>query len=131
MFAPSTSPEVRIRQTAAGGWHCLAVSVKGECFAWGGNEYRQLGIDTDDMDILMATSVLPDLKVAMVAAGGTHSLALTEDGHVWTWGEPWGDFSLEVRPALRPTPAPILTPETRSSQDQQRNPYHSSRPRNE
>lgn len=25
---------------------------------------------------------------------GMHSLALTEDGDVWTWGEPWGDFSL-------------------------------------
>lgn len=25
-----------------------------------------------------------------------HSLALTEDGAVWMWGEPWGDFALAV-----------------------------------
>lgn len=24
-----------------------------------------------------------------VAAGGTHSVVLTRDGHVWTWGQPW------------------------------------------
>lgn len=24
-----------------------------------------------------------------VAAGGTHSVVLTEDGHVWGWGQPW------------------------------------------
>ena len=34
------------------------------------------------------------LQVRQVACGGMHSLALTEGGEVWTWGEPWGDFSL-------------------------------------
>lgn len=31
-----------------------------------------------------------------VAAGGTHSVVLTQDGHVWTWGQPWppGDMYL-------------------------------------
>lgn len=24
-----------------------------------------------------------------VAAGGTHSVVLTREGHVWTWGQPW------------------------------------------
>lgn len=36
------------------------------------------------------------MQVRMVACGGMHSLALTEDGEVWTWGEPWGDFSMKV-----------------------------------
>jgi len=34
------------------------------------------------------------LQVKQVACGGMHSLILTESGEVWTWGEPWGDFSL-------------------------------------
>jgi hypothetical protein len=37
---------------------------------------------------------LMPLQVRQVACGGMHSLALTEGGEVWTWGEPWGDFSL-------------------------------------
>lgn len=27
--------------------------------------------------------------IFQVAAGGTHSVVLTQDGHVWTWGQPW------------------------------------------
>ena len=38
----------------------------------------------------------------MVACGGMHSMALTETGEVWTWGEPWGEFSLKVDRSPRP-----------------------------
>jgi len=27
--------------------------------------------------------------MVQVAAGGTHSVVLTREGHVWTWGQPW------------------------------------------
>jgi len=29
------------------------------------------------------------MEYMQVAAGGTHSVILTEEGHVWTWGQPW------------------------------------------
>ena len=29
-------------------------------------------------------------------------MALTETGEVWTWGEPWGEFSLKVDRSPRP-----------------------------
>ena len=47
---------------------------------------------------------VPRLRLKQVAAGGTHSAALTEDGCVWTWGEPWGDFSVVMSRAPRPVP---------------------------
>lgn len=33
-----------------------------------------------------------------VAAGGTHSVVLTREGNVWTWGQPWppGDMYVPV-----------------------------------
>lgn len=31
----------------------------------------------------------PELLMLQVAAGGTHSVVLTHEGHVWTWGQPW------------------------------------------
>lgn len=37
--------------------------------------------------------------MSQVAAGGTHSVVLTRDGNVWTWGQPWppGDMYTPLR----------------------------------
>lgn len=39
---------------------------------------------------------MPSPPLGQVSAGGMHSLALTEDRELWTWGEPWGDFSVTI-----------------------------------
>ncbi|RLN04152.1 ultraviolet-B receptor UVR8-like [Panicum miliaceum] len=89
---------VRIVQAAIGGWHCLAVDDKGRAYAWGGNEYGQCGEEPERKedgtrvlrrDIPTPQRCAPKLKVRQVAAGGTHSVVLTQEGHVWTWGQPW------------------------------------------
>ncbi|KAL0720037.1 hypothetical protein Bca4012_069361 [Brassica carinata] len=88
---------VKISQAAIGGWHCLAVDDQGRAYAWGGNEYGQCGEEPlkDEMgrpvrrDIVIPKRCAPKLTVRQVAAGGTHSVVLTRDGHVWTWGQPW------------------------------------------
>ena len=41
-------------------------------------------------------------QVRQVACGGMHSLALTEAGDVWMWGENWGDFAFKVDRQPRP-----------------------------
>ncbi|KAK2420282.1 Regulator of chromosome condensation (RCC1) family protein [Trifolium repens] len=89
---------VHIVQAAIGGWHCLAVDDHGKAYAWGGNEYGQCGEEPerkDDngrplrRDIVIPQPCAPKLVVRQVAAGGTHSVVLTREGHVWTWGQPW------------------------------------------
>ncbi|XP_043693082.1 ultraviolet-B receptor UVR8-like [Telopea speciosissima] len=89
---------VKIVQAAIGGWHCLAVDDHGRAYAWGGNEYGQCGEEPerkDDnsgalrRDIVIPQRCAPRLTVRQVAAGGTHSVVLTREGHVWTWGQPW------------------------------------------
>ncbi|KAG6392632.1 hypothetical protein SASPL_146856 [Salvia splendens] len=89
---------VKIVQAAIGGWHCLAVDDQGRAYAWGGNEYGQCGEEPerkDDTgrlvrrDIVIPQRCAPKLSVRQVAAGGTHSVVLTREGHVWTWGQPW------------------------------------------
>ncbi|KDO58961.1 hypothetical protein CISIN_1g0386102mg, partial [Citrus sinensis] len=88
----------KIVQAAIGGWHCLAVDDQGRAYAWGGNEYGQCGEEPerkDDTgrilrrDIVIPQRCAPKLIVRQVAAGGTHSVVLTREGHVWTWGQPW------------------------------------------
>ncbi|KAI4366753.1 hypothetical protein MLD38_022588 [Melastoma candidum] len=88
---------VNIVQAAIGGWHCLAVDDQGRAYAWGGNEYGQCGEEPvkDEAgrplkrDIVRPQRCAPKLIVRQVAAGGTHSVVLTREGHVWSWGQPW------------------------------------------
>lgn len=87
---------VRIVQVALGGWHALAVDDQGQCWAWGGNEYNQCDAGPGLRDILEPQKCVTNLKVVQVDAGGMHSVALTDTGHIWMWGEPWGDFSMTV-----------------------------------
>ncbi|CAN1241123.1 Ultraviolet-B receptor UVR8 [Linum perenne] len=64
----------------------------------GGNEYGQCGEEPEHKDdtgrllrrdIVIPQRCAPKLAVQQVAAGGTHSVVLTHEGHVWTWGQPW------------------------------------------
>ena len=56
-----------------------------EVWAWGQNYAGQLGNGSDaDTSIPVAVSNLYGVKA--VAAGSSHSLALTADGRVWAWG---------------------------------------------
>lgn len=76
---------------AAGGFHSLAV-VNGKVWSWGYNGYGQLGNGNfTDTNIPVTVGPAPDtggnqLAAVSVAAGGSHSLALTADGRVYGWG---------------------------------------------
>jgi len=87
---------VQIVQVALGGWHALAVDSRGQCWAWGGNEYNQCDAGPGLRDILEPRKCIANIKVVQVDAGGMHSVALTDTGHIWMWGEPWGDFSMTI-----------------------------------
>ncbi len=72
---------------AAGGSHTLQIQ-EGNILAWGANSVGQLG-DNSMMMRLSPVQVTRPAGMAgaiAVAAGGTHSLALTSDGEVWVWG---------------------------------------------
>lgn len=79
-------------------------------FFQGGNEYSQCGSDPSltGRDVRTPVRCVPHLKLKQVAAGGMNSAFLTEDGDVWTCGEPWGDFSVVVSRAPRQVPLPPL-----------------------
>eukprot|EP00889_Picochlorum_renovo_P001271 jgi/Picre1/28301/NNA_003707.t1 len=90
---------VHVVQVAVGGWHALAVDVDGQCWAWGGNEYNQCDAEPGTRDLLQPQKCVTNLKVVQVDAGGMHSVALTDNGQIWMWGEQWGDFSMTVNRA--------------------------------
>ncbi|MQY10825.1 hypothetical protein SRB5_09380 [Streptomyces sp. RB5] len=72
----------------AGFYHNLAVTSDGGILAWGWNEDGELGNgSTVFAQTTPVSTVLPaGVTVTDVAAGGSHSLALTSDGRVLGWG---------------------------------------------
>jgi alpha-tubulin suppressor-like RCC1 family protein len=73
-----------IVQVSAGADHSLALASDGTVWAWGSNEYGQLG--TAGVSPLVAIRVPGITGVRQVSAGFAFSMALRDNGEVWTWG---------------------------------------------
>src|SRR3954469_8908517 len=67
----------------------LPAPVGGVVWAWGANEYGQLG-DQSFIMTLSKTRVHDVAGATAVVGGASHSLALLEDGSVWAWG--WNKY---------------------------------------
>lgn len=87
----SEPPEVvpglpQIVAVASGQSHTLGLDVDGTVWSWGANHYGQLGTGSAELSVATPTQVsIPDDVIA-IAAGAFHSMALTLDGTVYTWG---------------------------------------------
>jgi alpha-tubulin suppressor-like RCC1 family protein/C1A family cysteine protease len=70
---------------AGGDYHSLALKNDGTVWAWGANDYGQLGNrSTNSSDFPIQVSNLTG--IIAIAGGREHSLALKSDGTVWAWG---------------------------------------------
>jgi alpha-tubulin suppressor-like RCC1 family protein len=84
-------PLSHVTAVAAGIDHSLALKDDGTVWAWGSNQYGQLG---DGTGTDHSTPQLLNLSgVAAIAARLVHSLAVKSDGTVWAWG---GNFYGEL-----------------------------------
>ncbi len=75
---------------AAGTFFSLALDTTGSVWGWGGNIFDQLGTNVTSAGGSLSTN-LPTLvagisNVIAIAAGVNHSVAITADKRVWTWG---------------------------------------------
>ena len=69
---------------AAGGDFTVALKTDGTLWAWGGNDYGQLGNGT----VVSAAQPVQVLdQVTAVSAGDYHVAAIRADGTLWTWGD--------------------------------------------
>jgi alpha-tubulin suppressor-like RCC1 family protein len=76
-------------EIAAGESFSLAARGDGTMAAWGNNQSGQLGDGTSRQDHSTPVAVhpfSPSGPLRSVAAGGSHSLAVTADNQVWAWG---------------------------------------------
>ncbi|RHY31101.1 hypothetical protein DYB32_003751, partial [Aphanomyces invadans] len=67
----------------------VALTASGSVFAWGKNDYGQLGLG-HHLQAQVSTSVqnVPacDIAITNIATRGSHVLAISEDGAVFSWG---------------------------------------------
>ncbi len=98
------TPNVSIKSIAVGATHVLALCREGNVYAWGSNQYGQLGHQRNRYDS-QPTLIQMTEKITALAAGTHFSLALTESGDVYTWG--WNGFGQLATNDTRPRSTPI------------------------
>lgn len=74
--------------------HFFAIKNDGTLWAWGENDYGQLGVgDLNHRNV--PTLVNNDTNWAYVEGGSVHTIALKTNGTIWVWGDGvWGQLGM-------------------------------------
>jgi alpha-tubulin suppressor-like RCC1 family protein len=100
---PDPRSEFQVMMASCGAGISLAVTRDGSLWAWGYGETGLLGLN-DEVDRLVPTRISSQhfggAKISLAAAGAEHSLALAEDGAVYTWGPQWQRFRTQAPTGL-------------------------------
>lgn len=75
-------------QIACGLHHSVALTNSGDLFAWGANNFGQLGLGkvTPKEQIPQQVMSLAGIPIALIVCGGEHTFALSKSGAVFGWG---------------------------------------------
>jgi len=84
---------LNFRKVVAGA-HTAAITESGELWAWGGNNFGQLGdgtTTTRHVPVRIGTAI----NWSYVSIGGGHTVAITSSGQLWAWGRnDWGQLGI-------------------------------------
>ena len=83
----------RVVAASAAFAHSFALTAGGSVWSWGGGLFGRLGHGDEQSQLLpKKVEALAGQRVVAVSATGSHSLAITADGAVWSWG--WGGYGM-------------------------------------
>eukprot|EP00478_Filoreta_tenera_P000227 GABV01000227.1.p1 GENE.GABV01000227.1~~GABV01000227.1.p1 ORF type:complete len:534 (-),score=98.57 GABV01000227.1:3-1604(-) len=87
-YIPEIPPEFEICQSAAGIRHSLFLLSDGSVWGCGYARSGELGAGSDVRSQYWPTRIaaLDEHRIVRIAAGSHHSVALSDDGRVFTWG---------------------------------------------
>jgi alpha-tubulin suppressor-like RCC1 family protein len=103
-FTPQEALGVRVKAATSSGSYSLAVGTDGQIYTFGENYSYNLG--SSELPFTEEPQLVPGLPgpIAYVAAGDSTTLAITQGGDVYTWGDNWcgqlgtGDMDSRVAP---------------------------------
>eukprot|EP00210_Caulerpa_lentillifera_P006699 g6401.t1 len=83
-------------QIECGEFHSAALTSAGEVWTWGRGKHGQLGLGTtENIFVPKLVTTLTPQKIKQIACGDSHSLCVTKDGQVFTWGQSrWGQTGI-------------------------------------
>jgi alpha-tubulin suppressor-like RCC1 family protein len=67
----------------------FALTGNGEIYSWGYNEYGELGhgdTSTGPKPPIKIEGILSGVKIVKIAAGSDHTLAISDNGTLYSWG---------------------------------------------
>ncbi|KAK1408004.1 hypothetical protein QVD17_39633 [Tagetes erecta] len=71
---------------ATGEAHTLALTGDGKVYSWGRGTFGRLGTGSETDQHAPLNIQFNSTKIVAISAGAYHSLALADDGSVWSWG---------------------------------------------
>lgn len=77
----------KFKEISGGSEHCLAIDEEGNLWAWGNNNYGQLGNSQTTNLFHEPINILAGLRFKRISATYYSSMAIDEEGNLWTWGE--------------------------------------------
>ena len=80
---------MNVIQVASGDHHSLALAKGGQLYAWGDNEFGQLGLGPSiglKIDVPTHLECLNSLPIRSLASGGSHTFIVSHSGAVYAWG---------------------------------------------
>ncbi|XXG66344.1 hypothetical protein AAC387_Pa05g3845 [Persea americana] len=84
---------IEMQGIAAGLWHTVCISADGSVYAFGGNQFGQLGTGADQAETLprlLDAPCLENKRATIVSCGARHSAIVTDEEEVFCWG--WNKY---------------------------------------
>eukprot|EP00058_Branchiostoma_floridae_P022901 XP_002608391.1 hypothetical protein BRAFLDRAFT_95399 [Branchiostoma floridae] len=100
----------RVKAVTGGGGHTAFISAEGRLFVCGWNQKGQLGLGhREDVSVLTQVTTLTE-PVDTVACGWDFTLAVTEDGQLFSWGSnAFGQLGVPEVKGHTSVPTPVQT----------------------
>ena len=83
----SVPDDLKVKAVSCGADHTAIITEDGNLHSFGINDFGQLGLGDEDVrDIPTLVTIPGDLKVKAVSCGGVHTVIITEDGNLYSFG---------------------------------------------